>query len=284
MRRLIYPPRHLPKPTLNFGVHALGVTFAFTCSSKQIRQRKSGLPMSSLYVDYREGSHDLVAPLTALGLMVEEVTLDSGDVSFIGRGEGDAPVHVGVEFKKLAEAVSSMRSGRLQGEQAPAMMRAYDFRYLLIEGHPTWNSRGLLTRRKSAREFAPMHGHMTIAEYQKRLFTMHIMTGLTPLSTGTRHETLRLIESLYRTWTDKSLTEHHSHIAIYRAPSLAPVSDFCRIVTGLPGIGYELARRLEKTFKTPMAFLTATDTDWRGVEGIGPETCKKIRTCLTSSS
>ena len=67
-----------------------------------------------ILVDYRRGSHELKAPLLALGLPVEETTLDYGDLLFEGRGEGGKPVTVAIEYKKFGELMTSMRTGRLQ--------------------------------------------------------------------------------------------------------------------------------------------------------------------------
>lgn len=233
-----------------------------------------------LSVDSRVGSKELAAPLRKLGLPVEMETLEFGDVAWIGRGEHDAPVTVGLEFKQLNELVGAFRSERLQGYQAPGMAQSYDVRYLLIEGVLQTNDRGLLIRRKSAYEFTPLEGHMTVNEYRKRLATLYVQYGLIRLNTATRKETLGEIEALYHFWTDKSLDEHRSHMAIYRPPSLAPITDFMRIVSALPGVGYELARRLETQFRTPMAFFQASDAEWTAIKGIGAKTASQMRVCL----
>ena len=42
----------------------------------------------TLHIDPRAGSADLIEPMRALGIPVEEKWLNSGDISFTGRGEG----------------------------------------------------------------------------------------------------------------------------------------------------------------------------------------------------
>ena len=48
-----------------------------------------------IFVDYRAGSFELIAPLRKLGLQVEKTTLDFGDIMFEGRGEKAEKVLVG---------------------------------------------------------------------------------------------------------------------------------------------------------------------------------------------
>src|SRR4051812_5465590 len=103
-----------------------------------------------LLVDPRAGSVNLIEPLRAQGLEVVETHLESGDVGFIGRGEGGVPVHIGVEYKTLSDCISSMRTGRLEGHQLLGMRAdppLYDFAYLLIEGTPLVQNGQLMERR-----------------------------------------------------------------------------------------------------------------------------------------
>ena len=112
---------------------------------------------SVIFVDYRAGSHELVAPLKALGLPVEETTLDAGDVAFSGRGEKGKEVLVGIEYKRLSDLISSLRTERLQGHQLVAMSEAgFDYSWLLIEGELLYDSRGRLQRRTSRRDVQPL--------------------------------------------------------------------------------------------------------------------------------
>jgi ERCC4-type nuclease len=216
-----------------------------------------------LLVDYREGSKELTAPLKKMGLPVEETTLEFGDVAFTGRGEKGKPVEIGVEFKQFRECVASLRTERLQGHQLIGMRKMFDFSYLLVEGEVLFNAQGMLQRRVGRRDFKALPGSMSIAEYQKRILTLHMRGGLHPWHTQTRKETLKFIESLYRTWTDTDLDKHTSHLAIYQAPPPVPISDFRTIVKGLPGIGYKTSAAVEKQFKGSLRKLgNSTLQDW----------------------
>ena len=190
-----------------------------------------------LLIDDRAGSKDLALPLEKLGLPVELTRLSFGDVAFIGRGEGGKDVSIGIEFKQLGELVTSLRTERLQGFQLLGMREEYDYCYLMFEGQWRYDSQGRLQRKsKTSNALKPLPGQMTISELLKRIFVLHLRGGLNPWPTLTRQDTLSSIRDLYRTWTDKALDEHKSHLGIYRAPSLTPMSPFRVTVSTFPGV------------------------------------------------
>src|SRR5260370_1150504 len=91
-----------------------------------------------LLVDYRAGSKELVKPLVKLlgADMVEETSLDFGDVAFTGRGPKDTPLDIGIEFKTIGDIAQCCRDGRFAGHQLPGMRKTYAHSWLMIEG--TW--------------------------------------------------------------------------------------------------------------------------------------------------
>lgn len=204
-----------------------------------------------LFVDDRAGSNDLVEPLRKLGVEVEATRLDFGDVCWEGRGEGGAPVLVGIEFKQLRELVQALRTERLQGYQLQGMRETFRYSYLFVEGEVAYDRKGLLLIKQGRHRFGrdtPMPGQMTISELLKRVYVMHLCGGLNPWFTATRKDTLQSIIALYRTWTDVDLDKHKSHIAIYEAPSLISISDFRRTVKTFPHIGMRASLAVEMYF------------------------------------
>ncbi len=242
--------------------------------------------MTPLYVDYREGSKELLEPLVKLDLPAEIADLDSGDLAWVGRGESNTAATVCVEYKKLSECVGSMRSDRLKGHQAPLMHELYQFNYLLIEtkGQLTWGADGLLMERSGRMTFDPIPGHMKISEFNSRLNELHIVFGLVPHITHSRRETLKWIEAQYRSWTDHSVDEHRERVAIYKPAPVAPVSDFVYIMAGFKGVSYELAKRLERRFGTLDAFLSSPMEAWMDTDGIGPEKARMMMKQLTGAA
>lgn len=245
-----------------------------------------------LLVDYRAGSKELVTPLQAKGLEVVETTLDFGDIAFEGRGEGGQPVQVGVEFKKLPELIGAMRDGRLEGHQLLGMRGGptplYDFAYLFIEGVLLYDTNGVMLEKRFRRGRAvlePMRGGMPAFEFKKRLQTLHLRGGLNHEWAATREETLDNLEVLYRTWTDKDLDGHTSHLAIYNAPTLVPVSQFRRTINTLPGLALARSSAAQQRFGSLRRAFNAPADEWASVETdgrkLGRTTAGHIVTAIT---
>lgn len=241
----------------------------------------------TIAVDYRRGSHELVAPLEAMGYDVAETELPFGDIAFTGRGEAGAAVEVGVEFKKLEEFIGSMNTARLQGHQLLGMQTAFEFRYLLIEGELFYNKRGQLLKRVGRQEFVPIPGKMGIYELMKRVHVLHLRGGLNPLWARNRRDTLMQLDVLYKVWTDKALDEHTSHLAIYQPPALIPISQFRQTVSTLPGIALRVSLAVERAFDASLrrAF-NAGLQQWANIEVIdrkgnskrlGPKVAERIQ-------
>lgn len=229
-----------------------------------------------ILVDYRQGSAELVKPLSILlpDVEVVETTLDFGDVAFEGKGEGGKPVQIGIEFKKLEELISALKTERLQGHQLLGMQDAYDFKYLLIEGEVIVNKSDRLMKRIGRREFRALP--MSYTELMKRVHGLHLRGGLNPLWTDSRRFTVKQIEVLYRTWTDKAFDDHDSHLGIYIAPSLVPISQFRTTVSTLPGIAFRASLSVEQFFKGSLrrAF-TAGPGVWSEIPIVGKSGASK---------
>lgn len=221
-----------------------------------------------LLVDYRDGSKDLIAPLTRMGLPVEEADLESGDVCFLGRGEKGAEVTVGVEFKTMRECVAAIRTERLQGFQMGRMRDHFDYSWLLVEGETLFDKIGRLMRRTGARTVKPLPGGMGVSEYYKRHLVMHLCGGLNPVYTQNRAQTLKWIEALYRTWTDADLDKHKSHLAIYQAPALEPISPTQAALKAWPGLGMKGSAAAERKFGSVRVAANAKPSAWAALETV----------------
>lgn len=189
-----------------------------------------------------------------------------GDVAFEGRGEGGRAVSVGVEYKQLGELVASLRSQRLQGYQMPGMRDTYDFSYLYVEGELLYDRRGLLQRRsKHRQQLQPLAGQMTVSELFKRLNVLHLCGGLNWVLLPTRKDTLQALESLYHTWTDCDLDKHKSHLGIYQAPSLVPMSETRQVFYRYPHVGIAFSRAVEDRFGSIEAACRGSVAEWAAI-------------------
>lgn len=234
-----------------------------------------------ILVDYREDSKNKGSPglwddLKKTTLPIEQSKLDAGDLCFWGKGPEGKEVSIGVEFKKLKDLLSSLRSKRLQGHQL-VKMQVFDFRYLLVEGEWRSDDRGLVTVRSRFGEWKPAPGGFSASELDKTLIGLPLRAGVIVWPTHTRRETVRWIESLYRDWTDTKWTDHSSHIAIYRPPSLIPISDFRTTVTTFPGVGIKTSNAVERHFSGSIRrAVRAGAGEWAKIEGIGAKVAQRV--------
>lgn len=220
-----------------------------------------------LLVDTRAGSKELIDPLHRLKLPVQEAFLEFGDLAFVGRGPGGEDKFIGIEYKKLPDLVSSIRSGRLQGHQMPGMRDTFDMSYLLIEGELQYDDQGVLLKRVGRSSWARMPGQMRVGELLKRVNVLHLCGGLIPIWAHNKKLAVTMLEMLYRTWTDCNLDEHSSHLEIYHPPTLVPVSQFRRTVSTLPGVGFEWSRAAEVRFCNLYNATTGCADDWASLNG-----------------
>ncbi len=232
-----------------------------------------------MFVERRAGSKDLLLPLLRAGLDAELTDMEFGDVAFTGKGEGDVPVDVGVEFKTLSDLVSSIRTGRLAGHQLPGMQRTYaPYAWLVVEGLWRADSHGHVTTYKGkARGWATLPGRMTVSELEKTLLTYQLCGGVHVRYTDSRAATVSFLSALYRWFTDRSLDAHTSHLVAYHAPPIRPVSAFRQTATTLPGVGYRLSQAVEAFFggRLDRAF-SAHEEEWAKIDGLGPKTARAI--------
>src|SRR5207249_2326281 len=150
-----------------------------------------------LLVDDRTGSKHYAA---LIGDQAMITRLESGDIAFEGNG-----ITVGVEVKKILDAVNCMYSGRLADYQIPLMKQQYDVCYLIVEGiwRPDPES-GVLQYYKG--ELGKWGKWIDVASGRKRLMassfelwlsTMENLGGLRVRSAISPETTASLLMSLY---------------------------------------------------------------------------------------
>lgn len=199
-----------------------------------------------------------------MGIEVETTTLDYSDCCFEGRGNDDQPVFVGIELKKLPDLVSSLRTGRLSGHQLPGLKAAFDFAYLLVEGHWKPDAKGHITTQRRGM-WAALPG-MPVSEMEKRLTTLDLLGGLRVRHSSSRACTLHFIANLYRWWNDKSMDRHATHLVPHTAHGFLPLSDFRQTVMTFPHIGLKASKAVEDYFGGDLyAAVTSSADDWAEV-------------------
>lgn len=196
--------------------------------------------------------------------------LESGDVAF----EGVSGVTVGVEIKKVADAVSCLFTGRLADHQIPLLRQQYDVCYLIVEGlfRPCPAS-GVLQVGKGTLEGPSFGGRWIDATHGKQrlmhdsfvrwLTTLELTGGVRLRCTSSEPSTAATIQSLY-TWFQR---DHHKSFDVMQEPigntaELSRPSMMRRILALLPHVGWMRSAVLAKRFLTVRHMVNASLNDW----------------------
>lgn len=241
-----------------------------------------------LLVDFREdsatkGSHGLWDDLKKTALPIQKSKLDGGDVMFLGKGPNESEVTIGVEFKKLRDLLSSLRSKRMQGHQLHEL-QAYDFRFLLVEGDWKHSDSGLVTMRSGYKDWSPVPGRFSASELDKALLGLTLRGGLHGVKeTSTRRESIRWLTSLYHNFTDMEWDEHSSHLGLYRPVGLVRPSPFREFISGIPSVGLKRSKAVEMFFlnphtkkASPRKAVAARADVWQRIDGVGKKGAEAI--------
>jgi len=239
-------------------------------------------------VDERVGSRELLSSLRALGVDAELSGKLDADFQFIGEGE-DGPVLVGLERKDIQDLLNSMRDGRLAGQQLPQFVRAYEVRYLVVEG--IWRrqrSTGLVEIKNGV--WVASRGKHKYAEVVGFLCRLQALWQVQLWRTADAEETSALLAEVY-SWWQKPWEEHKRH-AIYAPvpvpkgrPSWLPHESSLleEWLSRLPGIA-DRAIPLAKYFSSPRDMADADVDRWLTIRGerIGKKTAEKIVEAITN--
>lgn len=237
-----------------------------------------------ILVDPRVGSHELqhglmLEDLKALKLPVEERRLEYADFEFKGNGPRGECL-IGIERKRLKDALNSIQSGRLTGHQLPGMSDRHEFMWLIVEG--IWRPNpetGVL-------EEPHGNGWRGVTLRTKGFMYQELDSWLTTISMTrtriklcrTQRETAWTIHNLYW-WFQREWRDHHSlQIVYYPAPPVMTVEKpgFRRRVAALiPQIGWEKSARVEQKFKSVTEMCLSPARVWREIDGVGADIAKR---------
>ena len=227
-------------------------------------------------IDPRAGSKELVGPLRALGVEVEEVLLDS-DAEIIGRGPYGEPTLVGVEYKTLEDAIACMRNGRF-ADQLRRMKSSYHVSWLLLEGRLKHDGRKLWVRRGEKWFLIP--GNVTYQELAAWVDTMVLCGGVLVWRTENKEESASWLRAL-ELWWGKEWEGHSAHLEWYTPPIVGnPFEGEPPLVQKaaalLPGIGSTKARKVAKEFKSLKKMCCVSQEEWATIPSVGKKMAAKI--------
>lgn len=221
-----------------------------------------------ILVDDRKGSAEYAAGLRKQGIESQVIRLDSADMAFVGKGPDDTQVDVGIELKKIPDLGSSLRTGRLCGDQFVKMQQTYNKIALIVEGKWKITPIGRISYSGPKGEELELGG-WTAVELQKRLLTLQFVADVPVIYTHDKRQTLIALTSIYRWWTDKDFEEHRSHVQVKHSSSFFATTQFVKTIETLPGVGVAVAKAAEKKFnKSIRRALTATPAEWSELKTI----------------
>lgn len=204
--------------------------------------------------------------------------LNSGDFAFEGCGP-DGTMTVGIEWKTVQDAVSSMRSDRLAGDQLAKMSEDYGMAFVIIQGLWRPSANGTLMG-LYGREWKPLTLAAKAFQYSelfKYIVSMSVKKNIIVLRSMTEDETLWMIALLYQ-WWQTPWDQHRSMDPIKLQAEVVyyKVSLLRKMAAELPGIGWTRSLAVEKAFGSVHQMVLASEDQWKAIDGIGPKTASTI--------
>lgn len=230
---------------------------------------------SPVLVDDRAGSRDLEPLLRDLKVPCQLTRLEYGDVAWEGKGKY-GPVQVGIEYKRLRDALNCMTGGRFTGHQLPGMVERYPYPYLLLEGIWRSNPRdGILEEAIVGGWRAASMGSRRMVmgrDFDNWLYSLSTLTPLRIRTTDTLNQTVMTIRNMYQ-WWQKPWDEHASlHVVYSPAPPTALVLKpglTRRVAAQFNHLGWERSGAVAERFRSPLDFALALPGELMEIPGIG---------------
>lgn len=244
-----------------------------------------------ILVDGAVGSYELQSLINRQGIRCEKANLEAADACFEGYGP-EGMVLIGVERKKIQDALDCIDTGRFGGFQLPKMRQMYRFRFIIIEGvwrpdtrHGFLQQEHLNTDGRSWWSDQRHGGKREMYHKLRRYLFSITMAGAHVIYTRDIGHTVYDICELYH-WFQKRWRDHKSMETLYSGYawdaqpkqsedlSMIPTIDrrpslVRRWAAGIDGVGVKLSADAERVFRTPIALATADEADWVEVPGIG---------------
>lgn len=212
--------------------------------------------------------------------------LEAGDVAFFGHGpEGMYTLPIGIEYKKVTEAITSFTSKRFVGEQYPKMADLYQRIYFLIEGEYAEGPNGVLTVptwRNGKRQWVSHGWSVTYRQFDNWQNSLAETGRVRVKRTATVKESASVVLDLYHMWT-KEYDQHKSLFSFDKSqlpPLIARPTTKRLVAAQLPGMGWELSARADKHFPTVVDMITAPEAVWCEIPGIGKKKASRIWSSL----
>ena len=247
-----------------------------------------------IYIDDRTGSVEMV-PLFQQHRSHPAVTvkrLPAADFCFAGNGP-NGPANIGIERKTIygktkpagtqfRDLLSSIRTGRLSGEQLPNLTDYYEVIVIIVEGiFRTDPDTGLLEVWERGDWYPALCGKSTFpsSELYRYMLTLSFQPAISVVYLPSARETVEYVADTLVGYFQKPWDEHHAHIGLHRPPlqaTLGKASTVRRVAAALNGVGWTRSAAVVERFKTVEAMVQATVKEWQGIDGFGRVLSKRV--------
>jgi hypothetical protein len=254
-----------------------------------------------ILIDQSTGSKDLInypplddpclACLTSLSF--SDSTKSAADICFTGNGP-HGKLSIGIEFKSLADLISSSNDGRLQSTQIPSMLESYDLSYLLYYGLYRCNPSGILeTFHKSKWTPYTFIGNKPLPYGYLESFLLTVQAiGINIKHVSTIDQCAQWVGCLYRWWS-KPWAKHKSMRTFDKSSSMSPslvpglsphTKQMIETAKSYPGLGFERALAAAQYFPSIEVMTNASVSEWENVPGVGRVVAKAVHSAIRSKS
>ena len=235
--------------------------------------------IGSAFTKERGAVVDFVKPLRRLGLPVKVKSLRFADFAFTGNGPSGL-CRVGIERKTVNEVLGSVGDdARLVSWQLPGMLKAYDFRFLVVEGIiKIDHARGTL-QTGYGKDYGYTKDRHNYTAYKRFLLTLMLKGGFFVEPTSGFIETSRYLQALHGWFTRKAWDAHSAAYRVYENRPDSAILDertFKRqMFAQLPGVLWKRSKLASEKFPSfAHAVVTNPDPDdfpferWRKALGV----------------
>lgn len=243
-------------------------------------------------IDPRAGSAQLEPLLRRRGVPVELGRLEYGDAAMMGAGVGGSPVSVGVEMKALGDILACIQDARFAGHQLPGLIQSYDQVWLLLIGVFRARARDGVLEYQAER--GKSQGYWKDASHGRRrpflwhdlqmfLLTMQMKAGIRVAVVDDYEQAANWLHVLYGWWS-RGWDDHESHLAMHdamrdqlfdRALLVRPSVARC-VAAQIPSVGRVRSAAVAAKFKSVADMVSASESDWASIDGIGKLSAQKI--------
>jgi ERCC4-type nuclease len=211
--------------------------------------------------------------------------LDSGDVAFSGAND----ITIGIELKKVNDALSCIYSSRLSDVQLPAMAQAYDVRYLIVEElYRAEPGTGVLQRWRPFKSEKDVkcgrwqdavgggRNRVTYSTFELWLHSMSELGHARLERTADVEATAALIQSLYVWWNREDHKSFNVMFSGADTEALTRPDLKRRLAAQLPGVGWVRSKAVANYFQTARAMFMSSPDEWESIDGIGKGIATKV--------